>query len=82
MEEVIKKIIPTLLVASIVSLFGAMWRFESVAGEVGKIKDEIKNHYTKKEEFVIVKNDLGHIMQKQEKISDKIDIILQAVKRN
>lgn len=82
MEEIIKKIVPTLLVAAILSLFGAMWRFESVAGEVGKIKSEIENHYTKKEHFVVLKNDLKHIREKQSKISGKIDVILQAVRRN
>lgn len=80
MDDLIKKIMPTLVATAIVACVTAIWRFESVAGEVKEIKEDIQEHYTKKEEFVVVKNDLKHIREKQEKQDQKLDVILQAVR--
>lgn len=81
MEGFIKNVMPTLITAAIVACIGAIWRFESVAGEVKELKEDVKEHYTKKEEFVVVKNDLKHIKEKQEKLDRKLDVILKAVRK-
>ena len=81
MEELIKKVMPSLVLAAVVSLVTAIWRFESVASEVKDIKDEMEKHYTKKTEFVVVKNDLKHIKEDQKEVKQKVNLILEAVRR-
>lgn len=81
MDDLLKKIMPSLVLAAILSLFTAIWRFESVAGEVKELKEDVKEHYTKKQEFVVVKNDLKHIKEKQERMDHKVDVILEAVRK-
>ena len=85
MNELLQKIILPLIISAVVFSAGAIWRFETSAAELKKdieeIQDDLKDHYTKKEEFVVVKNDIKHIKQKQEKIEGKIELILEAVRR-
>jgi hypothetical protein len=81
MDELIKKIMPTLVATAILAAVGAIWRFESVAAEVKEIKEDMEKHYTKKEEFVVVQNDLKHIKEDQKEVKEKVNLILQAVRR-
>jgi hypothetical protein len=81
MDELLKKVMPSLVIAAILSLFTAIWRFESVASEVKELKSDVKEHYTKKEQFVVVKNDVLHIKEKTDKMDRKMDKILEAVKK-
>lgn len=81
MDELIKKVMPSLVLAAVVSLVTAIWRFESVASEVKDIKEDMEKHYTKKQEFVVVKNDLKHIKEDQKEVKQKVNLILEAVRR-
>lgn len=81
MDDLIKKIMPTLLVTAIVASVTAIWRFEVTASETSSKIEQIEKHYTKKEEFVVVKVDLKHLKEKQEKMDKKIDVILEAVRK-
>ncbi len=81
MDELLKKIMPSLVLAAVLSLATAIWRFESVAGEVKELKEDIEEHYTKKQEFVVVKNDLKHIKEKQIEIKENVKLILEAVRK-
>jgi DNA anti-recombination protein RmuC len=81
MEELIKKVMPSLIMTAVISLVTAIWRFESVASEVKDIKEDMEKHYTKKTEFVVVKNDLKHIKEDQKEVKQKVNLILEAVRR-
>jgi DNA anti-recombination protein RmuC len=81
MEEMIKKVMPSLIMTAVISLVTAIWRFESVASEVKDIKEDMEKHYTKKTEFVVVKNDLKHIKEDQKEVKQKVNLILEAVRR-
>jgi DNA anti-recombination protein RmuC len=81
MDELIKKVMPSLVMAAVISLVTAIWRFESVASEVKDIKEDMEKHYTKKQEFVVVKNDLKHIKEDQKEVKQKVNLILEAVRR-
>lgn len=81
MEGLIKNIMPTLIAAAIVACITAIWRFESVAGEVKELKERVKENYTKKEEFVVVKNDIKYIKERQAEVKDKVELILEAVRK-
>lgn len=79
MDKIIEKITPTLLAAAILAAVTAIWRFESVAGEVRTLKNNIKENYTKKHDFVVVQVKLEQLKEQTKRIDQKTDIILKAV---
>jgi len=80
MNELLKKAAPSLVVLALAYAVGSIWKVESIAAEQINMKKEIRDHYTKKEEFVKVETQLKTLKEDTKEIKSDLKLLLRKMR--
>ncbi len=69
-----------LLAAAIIGGFGAIIRFEVLASNTQNFKNQVKENFVKKEEFIAVKTELKDLKEDTREIKQDIKQLLRKMK--